>query len=237
MCRSPSITRVAVLAAMCCAMSACTQKSTPTASTAPVVPTPNGALPGTTTWDFALLSGPDGPHGNPAIFTIPGQGSIIATVVESESNPGFQVWSKGFLDAPLSDERGLGFCGNYGTGGTCGNASPTGSEEVGDMFPDSTGNVTLTPSLILNFTGLAAGSVVDSVTLGSLGFGEGYSMSWSADGVTYSVMASGARTTGTSDVVAFPVHAGANYLRFDQGTGIPGSDYVVETVHVTLPKP
>jgi hypothetical protein len=234
MSRSAITLSAAALAAMCCVMSACSSRSTPTGTT--VIPSSNGALPGTTTWDFALLSGPDGPHGNPAVFTIPGQGSIIATVVESESNPGFQVWSKGFNDAPLSEERGLGICGNYGTGGICGNASGMGSEEVGDMFPDSAGNVTLSPSLVLNFTGLAAGSVVDSVTLGSLGLGEGYSMSSSADGVTYSVMAKATRTTGTSNVVAFPVRAGTNYLRFDQGAGIVGSDYVVVTVHVMLPK-
>jgi hypothetical protein len=235
MLRSPPALPAAVLAMMCCAFSACGSRTTPTGTT--IVTNSNGALPGTTTWDFALLAGPDGPQGNPKIFTIAGQGSIIATVVEAASNPGFQVWSKGFNDAPLSEERGLGICGNYGTGGTCGSVGTAASDEVGDTFPDSAGNLTLAPSLVLNFTGLATGSVVDSVTLGSLGLGEGYSMFWSADGVSYTQLVRGARTTGTSNVVAFPVQAGVNYLRFDQGPGIAASDYVIVTVHVTLPKP
>jgi hypothetical protein len=231
--RSPSVLPRAVFIAVCCAIAACGSRSTPTGAR----PGSNGALPGTTTWDFALLAGPDGPQGNPKTFTIPGQGSIIATVVEAESNPGFQVWSKGFNDAPLSDERGLGICGDYGTGGICGSVGPSASNEIGDTFPDSAGNLTLTPSLVLNFTGLTTGSVVDSVTLGSLEFGEGYSMLWSADGVTYTQLARAARTTGTSNVVAFHIQPGVNYLRFDQGPGSAVSDYVVVTVHVVLPKP
>ena len=235
--QSKGIMPAAIFASTCCVVAACGERSTPTGTTAtPVVTSPSAPSPQTSTWDFALLAGSDGPHGNPAVFTIPGQGSIIATVIDSEPNPGFQVWSKGILDPPLSDERGLGLCGNYGIGGACGNASPTGSDEIGDVFPDSAGNLTLTPSLVLNFTGLAAGSVVDSVTLGSVGPGEGYSMSWSADGVSYSPMVSGVRSGGPGEVVSFPVHAGANYIRFDQGAGIPGSNYVVETVHVILPK-
>lgn len=234
MLRSPPAFPAAALAVMCCVLSACGDRTTPTGATTGVAS--NGALPGTTTWDFALLAGPDGPQGNPKIFTLPGQGSIIATVVESASNPGFQVWSKGFNDAPLSDERGLGICGNYGTGGNCGSVGAAASDEVGDTFPDSAGNLTLEPSLILDFTGLSAGSVVDSVTLGSLEFGEGYSMLWSADGVTYTQLARAARTTGTSNVVAFPVQPGVSYLRFERGPGSPVSDYVVVTVHVVLPK-
>jgi len=235
MLRSPPALPATVLAAMCCVLAACGSRVTPTGATSGV--TSNGALPGTTTWDFALLAGPDGPQGNPKIFTMPGQGSIIATVVESSSNPGFQVWSKGFNDAPLSDERGLGICGDYGTGGFCGSVGPAASDEIGDTFPDSAGNLTLAPSLVLDFTGLATGSVVDSVTLGSLEFGEGYSVLLSADGVTYTQMIRAARTTGSSNVVAFPVPAGVNYLRFDQGPGIAVSDYVIVTVHVVLPKP
>lgn len=234
---STNVVAAAALAGMCCAMSACGSRSTATDATAPIVTSPSAPSPAATTWDFAQLAGADGPRGNPAIFTISGQGSIVATVIDSEPNQGFQVWSKGFADAPLSDERGLGLCGDYGTGGACGNASPTGSDEIGDVFPDSAGNLTLTPSLVLNFTGLAAGSVVDSVALGSLGPGEGYSVEWSADGVSYSLMASGARSGGTSAVISLPVHAGANYLRFDQGAGVAGSNYVVETVHVILPSP
>src|SRR5665213_2319493 len=105
--RSPPALPAAALAVMCCVLAACGSRATPTGTTSGVTNS-NGALPGTTTWDFTLLAGPDGPQGNPKIFTLPGQGSIIATVVESEPNPGFQVWSKGFNDAPLSDERGLG---------------------------------------------------------------------------------------------------------------------------------
>jgi hypothetical protein len=235
MLRSPPALSASVLAAMCCMLAACGSPATPTGNTSNGASS-NGALPGTTTWDFALLAGPDGPQGNPKIFTLPGQGAIIATVIEAASNPGFQVWSKGFNDPPLSPERGLGICGDYGTGGICGSVGPAASDEIGDTFPDSAGNLTLTPSMVLNFTGLSAGSVVDSVTLGSLEFGEGYSVLWSADGVTYTQMVRAARVTGTSNVVAFPVPAGVNYLRFDQGPGIAVSDYVVVTVHVVLPK-
>jgi hypothetical protein len=236
MCRSVPTLPVAALAAMCCITTACSKRSTPTAI-APIVLDSGGTRTGATVWDFAGLAGGDGPQGSPTIFTIAGEGAIIASVYAKESNPGFQVWSKGFNDPPLSYERGLGVCGNYGTGGNCGNASPAGEDEIGDVFPDSAGNLTVVPSLYLNFTGLAAGLVVDSVTLGSLQIGEGYSISSSTDGTTYTLMVAGARTTGTSDILAFAVPAATRYLRFDQGPGGAGNNYIVETVLVTLPKP
>jgi len=237
MLRSPPALPAVALAAICCAFSACGDKTTPTGVTTDAS---NSEVQreGTTIWDFAALAGsPDGPQGNPKVFTIVGQGAVVASVSATESNPGFQVWSKGFSVPPLSDERGLGLCGNYGTGGNCGNASPGGEDEIGDFFPDSAGNLTVVPSLLLDFTGLATGSVVDSVTLGSLQLKEGYLISSSTDGSTFTVVLSGANSSGSGAVYAFAIPAGAKYLRFAQGAGGAGNNYVVESVRVTWPKP
>jgi hypothetical protein len=230
--RSANTSTAIALAAITSLISACSSKAGPTG---PPVQS-NGAVVGTTTWDFSLLSGGDGAHGNPATFSISGQGSILASVIEPEKNPGFQVSSKGFNDAPLSLERGIGICGTYGIGGGCTSASQFGTEEIGDQFPDSTGAVALTPWMILDFTKLTAGSVVDSITLGSVELGEGYMLSTSADGVTYSLMTKGINSKIASGVVAIAVPPGTNYMKLEEGPGIQYSDYVVETVHVIPPK-
>jgi hypothetical protein len=235
--RTGALSFLAAIAA-CCALSACSDRFAPTSITSDsAVPTISRAMGGggstTTTWDFVALAGTDGPLGSPKTFTISGQGSIVASASASAPNPGFQVYSKGFEDAPLSDERGLGICGNYGINGACGSASPGGDDEIGDTYPDASGNQTVVPSLYLDFTGLVSGSVVDSVTLSSVQNTEGYSVSSSVDGSTWTLVASGTGSSTTSAVVALAVPSSTKYLRFDRGPGGAGNNYIVATVTVT----
>jgi hypothetical protein len=186
----------------------------------------------TTTWDFVQLSGGDGPQGSPKTYTIAGQGSIVASASATAPNPGFQVYSKGFEDAPMTNERGLGICGNYGTGGACGSASPGGDDEIGDTYPDASGNQTVIPSLFLDLTGLVSGAVVESVTVSSVQQTEGYSISWSTDGSAYTLLVAGTGNSATNAVYSFAVPSGAKYLRFDQGPGGGGNNYLLQSVTV-----
>lgn len=184
----------------------------------------NSPTAAVTTWDFVALSGGDGPQGNPATYSISGEGSIVASA--SATNPATQVYSKGFEDAPGSDERGLGLCRNVGTGGAC--VATTGDYEIGDVWPDSAN-----PSMTLDFTGLAAGSVVTSVTLSSLQATEGWAVSWSADGSTYTLFSTGTGSDSTLPTLTIPVPSGAKFLRFSVGPGSAGNDYLVQSVTVT----
>lgn len=174
----------------------------------------------TTVWDFVQLSGGDGAQGSPKLYTIAGAGSVIASTT-AIPDPQTEVFSKGFADPPGTDERGLGICREIGTGGECN----SGDNEVGDAYPDNAH-----PSLVLDFTGLTAGSVVTNVTLSSVQDGEGYSVSWSGDGVSYTLLASGVGVGQT--VFSLSVPAGTNFLRFDVGPGGAGNNYLVQSVTV-----
>ena len=146
-----------------------------------------------------------------------------------------QVYSKIYDQggSAYAYERGLGICGDYGQGGACIGGD---DEEIGDAFWDSAGNQDLYPSLLLNLTGLAAGSVVDSVTLSSLQTNTTYSISWSSDGSNYALMVAGTDTSTTNDNLTLAVPAGAQYLRFDVGAGTAEwNNYLVQSVTVTTP--
>ena len=93
----------------------------------------------------------------------------------------------------------------------------------------------------LDLTGLIAGSVVNSVTA-SVPLGEGYAVWWSADNVTYSLLAAGPGTDGSCDntgscLVTIPVGAGKNFLRFNIGAGAGGNDNLVQSLIVAVPEP
>jgi hypothetical protein len=173
----------------------------------------------TTDWDFVQLAGGDGNLGSPTTFTIAGAGSVVASATATPE--GANVWSKGFGAPPGTEERGLGLCRNLGGGGAC-----EGKDfEIGDDFGDG-----IFPSIILDFTGLTAGSVVTSVTLSSVQEDEGYTVFWSTDGTTYALMESGVGSGAA--VFSIPVPAAAKFLRFDVGPGGEGNNYLVQSATV-----
>jgi len=219
---------VAALAASVVFASACGESggaavAGPAVTMKPRVSFATGGGGGTVTvWDFTQIAGGDGVQGNPATFTIAGQGSIVATTVNGTTPWSSSVTTKGFEDGPNTDERGLGVCQNFGVA-----PNPCGGNEVGTNFGDGE-----FPSLVLNFTGLASGSVVQSVTLSSVQFGDGYSVSTSTDGSTYTLLASGNGQSSTTAQLTIAVPAGVEYMRFDPFSGTGGDDYTVETVSV-----
>ena len=182
----------------------------------------------TTVWDFVDIAGGDGPLGSPATFTVPGAGSVVASATVTD--PRTEVYAKGFAEPFGSDERGLGICGDFGAGGQCATSS---DDEIGDLVPTLTGIVY--PSVYLNLTGLATGSVVQSATISSLQDGEKYTAWWSTDGVNYTLLSSGTGSAATLPTLTFPVPATAKYLRFDPA----GGNYLVQSLTIqsstTLP--
>lgn len=178
----------------------------------------------TTTWDFVALSGGDGPQGNPKTYTIAGQGSVVASA--STTDPATQLYSKGFADAPGTEERGLGLCRNVGTGGAC--VATSGDYEIGDVWTDGAN-----PTMTLDFTGLVPGSAVTSVTLSSLQATEGWSVAASSDGTTYTVFSTGTGDASTLPTITIPVPAGTMFLRFSVGPGSAGNDYLVASATTT----
>jgi len=182
----------------------------------------------TTTWDFVALAGGDGDQGTPKTFTVLGAGSVTATSTPTSPFPS-SVTTKGFSEVYPSNERGLGICKKGGVGNTC-----AGSDEIGTS--DGSGQF---GSLILDFTALAPGSVVTDVLLSSVQLGEGYSVSWSADGITYTLLATGTGASLLNNMITISgVPATTKFLRFDVGPGAFRNDYVVESVTtVTTPRP
>jgi hypothetical protein len=169
-------------------------------------------------WDFVQLSGSEGAQGNTRTYTIAGAGSITASV--SATSPISEVYSKGFAEQVDDDERGLGMCQDRGPNGGC----ASDEFEIGDATETGT-----FASLYLDFTGLVAGSSVTSVTLSSLEAGDGWSVSASTDGSTYSRFSTGVSTSETA--MTIPVPAGTKYLRFDVGAGTSGANnYLVASV-------
>jgi hypothetical protein len=181
----------------------------------------------TTNWDFVALAGGEGPQGNPKTFTIAGAGSVVA----SAAPPGglafpnqVQVFSKGFALPPGSEERGLGLCREFGPGGDCLGGS---DDEIGDPWPDG-----FSPALFLDFTGLAAGTTVQSVTLSSLQLSEGWLISASTDGSTYTQLSTGT-ADGTSTyepTFTIAVPATTKFLQISPGPGSGGNNYLVQSV-------
>ena len=139
--------------------SACSENSSlPTDLKAP----PNISAIGTTNtvFDFSGMAGsPDRGLGTSFTFTDPVAGSIVASAEQTRLSPGIvQVYAKG-TGLPAGDaEKGLGFCvQGAGPGDQC---TTNAEYEIGDN--DDRGHF---PSVLLNFTGLSAGTVVTSVTL------------------------------------------------------------------------
>lgn len=174
----------------------------------------------TTVWDFVQLAGGEGAQGNSKTFTIAGAGSVVASA--SATNPVSEVYSKGFALPPGDEERGLGLCQDLGLNSLCVGVD----DEIGDDF--GTGTV-LTP-LYLDFTGLTTGSVVTSVTLSSVQLGEGYSVSFSTDGSSYTLLQNGVGTGAA--VFSIDVPAATKFLRFDVGPGGAGNNYLVQSATV-----
>jgi len=187
----------------------------------------------TTVWDFVAIAGASIPLGNPHTFTQTGAGDIDASAAPVAFTNQFQVYSKGFDQPVGSAERGLGLCQQFAPGpNQCLGAADA---EIGDPWGGG-----LNPSIFLDFTGLAAGSTVLSVTLASLQTGEGWAVYTSTDGLTYVPFAG---STGTSDgtsaylpTITIPVPASTKYLQIAPGPGAFGNNYLVQSVTtVTTP--
>ena len=179
--------------------------------------------PTTTIWDFVALSGvsSDVEIGASHAFTNPTAGTIVASMVQTLPAPGVvQLYSKGILEALGDEEKGLGFC--FQPAGLADECTTTGEDEIGDS--DGNGNY---PSLILDFTGLTAGTVLKSVMMSSLQSLEAYKISSSTDGTTWSAFAAGVGTDA-EPVITVPVTDPAiKYLRFEVGNGGAGNNYLV----------
>ena len=226
--------RAASWLAACTAFAvACTDLNPVTSPPARMGPRPSGPAfltsDGETTWDFVALAGGDGPQGASHTYTIEGAGSVVAWA--STEDPPAEPYAKGFEDPPGSEERGLGICGHFAANNDCVNP-PVTDGEIGDHWPD--GSI---PSLYLDFTGLVAGSEVTSVTLSSLQDTEGWSVSMSSDGTTYTLLSSGTGSSATLTTYTIAVPAGTKYLRFDVGPGSAGNNYLVASATTTGPPP
>jgi len=200
---------------------ACTERGPSDLAGPGLKPGPSFNLVTTTTnWDFVALAGGEGPQGNSTTFTIAGVGSVVASAAVTD--PATEVYSKGFAKPPGDEERGLGLCQDLGLNNGCVGLD----DEIGDLL--ATGTV-LTP-LYLNLSGLNSNCVATGVTLSSVQTGEGYSVSSSNDGITYSLVQAG---VGTGvPVFTIPVSGAPNYLRFDVGAGIAGNNYLLQSMSV-----
>jgi choice-of-anchor A domain-containing protein len=176
----------------------------------------------TTDWDFAEMAvvppnsnSPDGPIGRSYTFTVPGAGSVTASARQVDAN-GDQLYAKGRSIG--ADERGLGVCRQFTAGGQCQGVD----NEIGDQFGDGK-----FPSITLDFTGLAAGTVVTSLTLSSLQSLESYSISSSTDGTVYTPFASGVGSDAQPVITIAVSNPNIKYFRFEVGTGGAGNNYLV----------
>jgi hypothetical protein len=214
-----------ILAASAVIATACSEQD----PTAPERMSPKNLRPSstvittTTEWDFVQLAGGEGDQGNSTTFTMPGAGSVVASATATDPGKA-RVYSKGFLEPVGSDERGLGLCRDFGDAGIC---LSDKDQEIGEDF----GGDGVFPSLFLDFTGLTAGSVVTSVTLSSVQTSEGYSVSWSTDGSSYTLLQSDVGP-GPGAIVSIPVPETAKFLRFDVGPGGLGNNYLVQSATV-----
>ena len=132
----------------------------------------DGVLPQaivTVDWDFAaIIPGTDDPEdlGTTETISLAGSGSIAASTGGATEH----ITVKGRALPPGDTERGLGLC--LTAEAEC--TFPADGDEVGDGGPGT---------LLLDFSGvLPAGSVLESIDLGSLQTDEGYKVSISTDG-------------------------------------------------------
>lgn len=188
--------------------------------------------PSNTVFDFsAMAGGPDREIGTSFTFTDPVAGSIVASAEQTLPSPGtVQVYAKGTAEALGDEEKGLGYCFQpAGLGDEC---TSTGEDEIGDG--DGRGHF---PSVLLSFTGLSAGTVVTSVMVSSVQNLEGYKVSSSTDGITFTAFASGVGSDA-QPVITIPVNDPTiKYLRFEVGAGGAGNNYLIAAVTTTTTPP
>ena len=219
---TPKLSTLAIVGSALLAI-ACSETG-PTAPASLKVPSTISAdvTPTTTVWDFVALAGaPDREIGASFTFTNAVAGSIVASAQQTLPSPGVvQVYAKGTGEALGDEEKGLGFCyQNAGLGDEC---TTTSDDEIGDS--DGSGHF---PYVLLNFTGLSAGTVVTSVMMSSLQGLEAYKVSSSTDGTTWSPFASGVGSD-EAPFVTVPVNDPTiKYLRFEVGNGGEGNNYLL----------
>ncbi|HEX5436991.1 MAG TPA: hypothetical protein VFW98_07525 [Gemmatimonadaceae bacterium] len=207
-------------------LAACSDQSPSAVAPSPQSPsfteiTPLDATSVSTLWDFAdiLISGQPGPVDAGPSVVVPQTdlGAIVAfTTLTSQ-----HVTVKGG-DLPLDEtERGLGICQTVG-GATCTVFAGTGDQgdEVGDTGPGT---------LILNFDGVQpTGSIVTSISLGSVQDGEGYVYSISTDcGMSFGTPIEATGDGSNNSIVDIPINlpAACLQIKFEKdGTSQIGKD-------------
>jgi len=178
-------------------------------------------------WDFVQLIGSNGDKGTSTGAIANGAFGTFTAFTDA-GTPSTHVFAKGF-GAPITDgEKGLGVCSIPVTGGPC------AGDEIGEV-------VLTTPqgSLYISFS-LAAGSVLNTLYIGSLQTGENFSISWSATGAvgTYTNLLTSGTGVGGTDILA--VAAGDHrFYRFDPAGGAGGHDWLVQaaSVETAIPEP
>lgn len=195
---------------------------------------PSFDLSGTPTdWDFVALAGGEGPQGQTKTFTIAGAGSIAASAVGTvpAGTSAFpQVYSKGFALPPGDAERGLGLCVAIEQPGDCLAGS---DDEIGDPWGGIRPALAdYNPSVLLDFTGLAAGTTVQSVTLASLQLSEGWLVSASTDGSTYTPVSTGQSDGSSTYLPTFTIQVPGTtkFLMVSPGPGAAGNNYLLQSV-------
>ena len=196
---------------------------------------PSLDLSGTSTvWDFVALAGTTGKLGQVHIFTIPGAGSVSASAVGSVPAGATAFPQINSKDAGDPAERGLGLC--VAVEVATGDCLWGSDGEIGDPWANIRPNLaTYNPSVLLDFTGLSAGSTVLSVTLASLQSGEAYAVLTSTDGVNFTPFSG---SSGTSDgsstylpVITIPVPATTKFLLVSPNpAGGAGNNYLLQSV-------
>jgi hypothetical protein len=230
---TPRLATIAI-AATSVFLAACSETG-PTAPTSLKAPTTSlGDIVTTNTvFDFVDRSGvaSDAEIGASHTFTDATAGSIVASMQQTLPAPGVvQLYAKGVGELLGDEEKGLGYC--YQPAGLADECTSTGEDEIGDS--DGNGQY---PSLILNFTGLSAGTVVTSVMVTSLQNLEAYKVSSSTDGTTWTPFAAGVGSDA-QPAITLPVNDPTiKYLRFEVGNGGAGNNYLVASATTSTTPP
>jgi hypothetical protein len=220
-------------------LAGCSDQSTTTPLTRSPAARSSIITPVTQVWDFAAIQIPGVPgpvdDGTSHTFAITGLGSIVA------SSPDRRVTNKGGDLGVDASERGLGLCldgGNQANG--C--VFPTDGDEVGD--PGSPSSNSGVGTLLLNFNGvLPAGSMVTTISLGSVQTGEGYRYSISTNGGTSFTAATDVfpPNDGTDiTTLAINLPAANLVIKFEKTSTVPtglDDDYTVRTVTTSFTPP
>jgi hypothetical protein len=179
-------------------------------------------------WDFVQLIGSSGDKGTSTGAIANGAFGTFTAFTDAGTTT-THVFAKGF-GLPITDaEKGLGVCTTDGAG-----AGGCLGDEIGEVVQTVPGG-----SLYISFS-LAAGSVLNTLYLGSLQTGENFSIYWSATGVagTYTNLLLGGTGVGGTDIIA--AAAGDHrFYRFDAAGGTGGRDWLVQaaSVETAIPEP